>query len=432
MPRYDRGGLVLKTGKIGRMNILRQQMLLPGERLNCRIPNGEIRLTALRERESTRIHARLDAFATPIRWLWSDWPAYIKEGPATTKTLPTKTHWGSRLAVGGDGGNRPIFKPFFDAPLRIYNEWYKWPEDNDITDIGADGPACVNLPMAWTRLQKNDGPQAADRELVTTASSSREKFDIRDLSELQARYRNAIERDWIGHDRYMEIMQELWNAGGSREVDKVPIRIGGADLTSGPRNVYATDSAGLGSVMSLYNFGVNHNFGMVSFPEHMILTYILVLRFDPVAEDEQNPLSQVADMEWHDIVGDPGMLASERPRNVKRRELADTSSSTALGYLPAGWQWRSRWNHVGTRVDARNTYPVLKTISLSTTAAKLRDATQINPAFRSTALGDYSVNLVFDEMSDSPIPGPKSSLYAGAPLAGRGSSYPYPGPRRVV
>ena len=31
MPRYDRGGFVLKTGKIGRMNVLRQQILLPGE-----------------------------------------------------------------------------------------------------------------------------------------------------------------------------------------------------------------------------------------------------------------------------------------------------------------------------------------------------------------------------------------------------------------
>ena len=41
----------------------------------------------------------LIAFVTPIRWLWSDWPAYIKEGPATTKTLPTKgwNNWGSSL-----------------------------------------------------------------------------------------------------------------------------------------------------------------------------------------------------------------------------------------------------------------------------------------------------------------------------------------------
>ena len=308
---------------------------------------------------------------------------------------------------------------------------------NDKTGLGLlDGekPA-VNLPMPWTRLQKNDGPQAADRELVTVCFERLARSSTYAIACRSCRLgiSNAIERDWIGHDRYIELLKELWNAGGaSREVDQVPIKIGTAMLGVDPFTVYANDAAGLGSVMSLYEFDVNHSFGTISFPEHMILTYILVLRFDPVAEDEQNPLSQVADMEWHDIVGDPGMLASERPRNVKRRELADTSSSTALGYLPAGWQWRSRWNHVGTRVDARNTYPVLKTISLSTTAAKLRDATQINPAFRSTALGDYSVNLVFDEMSDSPIPGPKSSLYAGAPLAGRGSSYPYPGPRRVV
>ena len=68
MPQYDRGGTVLKTGKIGRVNILRQQLLLPGERLRASVKGG-VRLTTLREPESVGIHARVDAFVQPVRWL---------------------------------------------------------------------------------------------------------------------------------------------------------------------------------------------------------------------------------------------------------------------------------------------------------------------------------------------------------------------------
>ena len=79
--KYDRGGTVIKTGKIGRVNILRQQILLPGETVKPAL-NGPVRLTALRERESLKIHARLEAFVQPIRWLWDDLPAYLQEGPS--------------------------------------------------------------------------------------------------------------------------------------------------------------------------------------------------------------------------------------------------------------------------------------------------------------------------------------------------------------
>ena len=65
MPMYDRGGKVLKTGKIGRVNILRQQMLLPGERLRASV-NGGVRLTTLREPESVSIHARVDGFVSAV------------------------------------------------------------------------------------------------------------------------------------------------------------------------------------------------------------------------------------------------------------------------------------------------------------------------------------------------------------------------------
>ena len=68
--RANRGGLSLKDGKIGRFSCMRQQIMMPGEKMNVRI-KGKIRLESLRERDVMRINAKHVTFMTPIRWLWS-------------------------------------------------------------------------------------------------------------------------------------------------------------------------------------------------------------------------------------------------------------------------------------------------------------------------------------------------------------------------
>lgn len=436
MPRYDRGGRSFKTGKIGRVNCLRQQLLLPGERLDSTL-EGEVKVTALREEASLYMHARLDAFLTPVRWLWPELPAFLAEGPASARVWPTQTlptsrgaHW-SDLGIGGANSGGAAMTIFESAPMRIFNEWYKWPEDGDITGWPADGPKSVNLPHAWTRLQEY-AMARDDTELVTQASGSNQKFDVRALSELQARFRQAVEQEYLAHDRYVALLRECWNAQGSREVDKVPIRLTGAELGVRPYDREASDYDGLGGAVSMYDFRVHHNFRNISVPEHTVVTYMLLLRFSSMAEDEVNPTASIQDRGWASLVGEPGILASQRPQAVKLRNISTWSGGSTLGYLPAGWEWRARWNVVGRRVDERNTFPMLRSLVSVASAADLRDATRIGEPFRSASLGDYLVDISFSESVDSPIPGPRSSLFAGVGDAGRGSAYPYPGPRRVV
>lgn len=430
MPKYDRGGNVWQTGKIGRVTCLRQQMIAPGEIIDAKL-TGDVRLTAMRERESARCHARIDAFLTPVRWLWDDWPNYLKQGPDSTLVPPTiQTLRPDVLGLGCShtDRNHTIERYYYDSLLRIYNEHFKWPEDDDITTWPNEGAKAVALPISWSRLQKFDGPQPSDYELETDASGSREKFDIRELTQLQAKYRNAVERDYIAHDRYQELMKELFNGSGSREVDKVPLHIDSAQLGVSPQRQYATDSGGLGAVMSLYDFRVGHDFGKITAPEHMILTYTITIRFESVSENEVNPMINADD--WATRTGDAGLLASQPPQPVRIRDIQGGYNNTVIGHLPAGWQWRTRWNMVSRKYDVRGTFPVYKDTT-TPTAEFYRDATNINNVFRSRSLDDFQCVLDFFEISDSPIPGAKSSLFSGAPMAGRGGDI-YPGPRRVI
>lgn len=433
MPKYDRGGNVWKTGKIGRVTCLRQQMIAPGEVLDSKV-TGQVRLTAMRERESARCHARLDAFLTPVRWLWDQWPQYLKDGPDSNLVPPTRnmTRIDSLgLGSAAPGGiAQPVPRYFYDSLLRIYNEHYKWPENADITTWPVQGAKATALPISWSRMQRFDGPQPTDYELETTQAGSREKFDIRDLAQLQAKYRNAVERDYIAHDRYVDLIEELFNGKGSREVDKVPYHIDSATLGVTPEQMYATDSGGLGAVMSLYDFQVNHDFGKITANEHMILTYLITVRFESVSENEQNPMLQPED--WASRTGDAGLLSSQPPQPVKRKQISGGTNNHVMGYLPAGWQWRTRWNMVDERFDNRQSFPVYKDNAIADVSADTyRDATNINNCFRSAHLLDYQCVLDFFETSDSPIPGAKSSLFSGAPMSGRGGDI-YPGPRRVI
>ena len=436
MPTYDRGGQVLKTGKIGRVNVLRQQMLLPGERLRSSV-HGGVRLTTLREPESVRIHARVDAFVQPVRWLWPDFVQYLKDGPSAAQAWPLEQvspgpnavgRTASDLGLGGNTGAQ-VLAVFEESIKRIWNEWYKWPEDADATGWPRDGWQSVNLAHSFTRLQNK--PDGGAAELTTAdGGSGREKFDIRALAELQEKFRQSVDQDWIAEDRYVDLLREIWGADGSREVDKVPVRLDGAEIGVSPRNVFATDAGGLGAGMSLYQFGVDHNFGTISMPEHCIVTYVLVVRFSTVAEDEVNPIALAHDRSWAEMVGEPGMLGAQRPTAVRGRNLTGAGTNV-LGYLPAGWQWRARWNVVGARIDDRGSFPLLKNLA-SSTAKQMRNATLIGEPFQSASLGDYMVDMDFSEISASPVPGPLSSVYTGTGDRVSGPAYPYPGPRRVV
>ena len=413
----QRGGICLKTGKIGRVNVLRQQLLAPGEMINTQI-SGKVLLEALRERESLRINAHLGVFLTPLRWLDDNWTDYVKEGPDSASAYATAAFANlGALGIGAnDEGAATTIPSFWNkAVLRIYNEWYKWPEDADITAWNDDGRPAVPLQAAWNRCRYNIDPNDSDDYTVASATN----FDVRDLAEVQAKFRSGIERDVLSYNRYMELIKEMFNSDGSREVDQVPMMIDQTELGVSPRELPATDAAGLGDWQSIYDFGVDHRINGITAPEHCVLTYMLTIRFAPVIES-RNPLA-VDDVGWVDMVGDPEILRNTKPQDVRLKDITTGSSTTSLGYLPAGWRWRHGWDVVGQRIDVANSFPMM---SPPTTQANAKDATRIKNAFRSEALGDYIVDLEFDERSKNLHGSALESYFSG--MTGAASSAELP------
>lgn len=413
----NRGGTTLTTGRIGAVKPLRQTMLMPGETISARI-SGSVKMEMLRERDALRLNAHIAHFMTPVRWLWDQWPDYIKEGPQTSLVPPTINTKPGFVGLGGDV-DTDIHRWWSDAIFRIYNEWYKWPEDPDLTPGQGQYLPAVNLEHSWTRCRDKFEPDDTEDKDIQSATS----FSVADLAEVQARYQNAVRRDVLSFNRYQELLQDIWNADGSREVDKVPVMISQSQVGVNPRSLPATDSSGFGQWASIYDFGVNDQFKITA-PEHVILTSLLCVRFAPITE-ERHPLSNIR-MSWAETVGDPYMLGAMQPQPVEVRDCLDTNATEQLGYLPAGWQWRCENNDIGFAIDARDSFPYM---IQPTNTAEARNALLRAPAFRSAALEDYVCDLYFNYKSQSLIPSELSSYTVG--MEQGGTKQPYIKVRKV-
>lgn len=407
--KCERGGLTLKTGKIGRVNCLRQQLLMPGERMNMSI-EGKIRLESLRERDVMRINAHLATFMTPLRWLMPEWPKYVKEGRTTSVNIPM-TPWQHLDTIGIGAGSAvegQVVSEFWPkAYERIYNEWYKWPEAADAvyTTIDTEGglPA-VPLSKTWSRLRESAKP-FYEGDYETTVADN--KFDVRVLAINEARFRSAMKRDVLSFNRWMELIKDSWNGDGSREVDQVPIMLDQVEVGVNPREIPATDGASLGQWQSLFDFSVDHQIKGIVAPEHCVVTTMLTLRFAGVLES-RHPLT-TPDF-WDVNVADPEAMSVAHPVPVTGAQLFPSGSQENLGYLPAGWHWRADNDIIGEYIDIRDSFPYM---IKPTSFAETKDATRIKDAFRSQALEDYLVDVFIKEECNQPIGDSLDSYFSG-------------------
>ena len=139
------GGKSLMAMDIGRMSVLRQGILLPGEVFKPHV-QGNVRLSPLKTQTSVYLHARIDCFAAPLRWFWSDFPQYLREGPSTAVTVPTMTgaSWTANRVDTTNLGlgflTHDFFKPYAQMPIAVWNEHFRWKED---ARVSVDDPPIV-------------------------------------------------------------------------------------------------------------------------------------------------------------------------------------------------------------------------------------------------------------------------------------------------
>ena len=423
MPQYLRGGRRFGTLKIGHVNCIRQELLHAGEGIRSSIV-GRILPAPLRETISSPINCSVATFFTPLRWLWDDVETLVRDGndatggSLTVNTRLTGTTHEDCLGVGtGTLTGKPTWDVFYKNYLRIYNEHYKWPADSDLTGLRGTvwpkyGALGCNLPAMWSRILADEIVES-DYTFVTGQSSSREKIDLRALSYLQSKLKTETDKMYFSQDRYDENLKTIWQgAKGNAEVDKVPVRLDLKSAGIGGEDIYATSSEGLGERAGLLDFRLDHTlpYRFVA-PEHGILAYVLLLRVEPMLETQVNPFLSGDNKTWVDYLAHPGQIAASGPVSVHKGELdGDAADNTVLGVLPRGWQWRDQWDHVDRDIDVRNSFLQM---AAPTGVGNHHYHQDMDRAFTSSSLGNAIMDLRVAIMSDSLVPEPFASLYAG-------------------
>ena len=426
MPRYDRSGHRLVSMELGRWQCLRQEWMTAGEVITPTL-KGWIRLSQLREPMATDVQVTMAAFYTPMRYLWDGWLDYIKEGVDSTATIPTRalpTGEGQTVAWDslGLGDVRPsdvIAKHWTDNWRRIWWWYMRFPDDTealDPYDYGAAsndilryGRKAVSLESLATRLRREPSLDGNDFELTTkNAGSGREKFDLRDLGQLQARLSSEVTRDWYARDRYQEVMNEIWHTNVGENPEERPFLVGHHEGWMSGRDLAAMDGDNLGAVAGAMKVDIAHSFGPILAPEHGVLSYWMTLRIPPVYAEHSSFLATTDDWRHEDWTGEPGLLASRPPFGVKRRQIVQRGEDqTVLGYTPAGQHLRTGWSSIDSRIADRHT---------TLNGLKLTEGwyhPSVSHAFVSLAYGEAYGALRFEQPSRSLVPDIKSSIYAG-------------------
>ena len=133
--------------------------------------------------------------------------------------------------------------------------------------------------------------------------------------------------------------------------------------------------------------------------EHTLLCCILTVRYASVTARDFN--YQAKARSWDALAGDPHILSEARLENVAARELlADSTGTTGQGYLPKGWQWRTRWNDVDKNIANLASFPMYRAPT-----GKNRSSATVFDAFRSTTLGDMVIDLDISQISRLPFDG---------------------------
>ena len=436
--RYNRSGISHKSTGIANWACLRQELMHAGERWRPTV-TGNIRFAPLREQFQVPMHVTVLMCWQPLRHLWADWPEMVKEGADTTRNIPTMaipgpssyaSHpWHDRVDAIGIGKVQTgdvIATHWLKHYMSVYNWHCKWPQDADITLSSFltrgtwrnHGLSAVRLEQMRSRMMDST-LKGSDYEMHTlNAGAGREKFDIRSLTQLRGKLRTQQQRDWFGDDRYRDILSHVWDAKGTHEAEQIPTVLSEYSGYVRGKDVVATDGDNAGTRAAMMDFQLQHKLPF-SFeaPEQGIFSYWLCVRPEPVSQDETNWFAATDDYAWYEYMAEPTMLAKTPPFRRRARRFEQSEEGNALlGYLPAGQEWRAGWNSVDGPIAHRGSF-MLNTHNVNGSSWNSiggRYEAGHYYAFRTASIGPAIGRYVFQQVSDSKVPPPMSSIMTGA------------------
>lgn len=368
---FDRGGAHITGLKIGRVTHLRNWLVLPGEKLDVSL-SGFVNLQPLREQHALPIKIGVALFAAPVRWYepYFEQLIRLKQGAASSYSMLALQFFAQNpdcLGLGRIEAMPMVWRAWVDFIDAIYNFWFKWPAHADSlqqvwktsADICQYGRPVVNDDSVLTRLLDSTLADERNSTQPFDVASGRVDVDVLQLALRSVLYSRDID-EILGGKRYREIHSQLFRGmKGSAEVEKHPMLIDQHDQYMSGDDVFGTGSDNLGSRGGVMDFQVSHRCpAFKADEEHMLLSLCLYSKLRPTYHDHHDYFADPRGMSWDVMLGDGQSVTKRGLVDVNKEEVVNsqTTGTIRLGSLPAGWQWRSGFDHVGRGIVSNGAF----------------------------------------------------------------------------
>ena len=441
MPLYQRGGRNIGALRVGRWQCLRQLFMHPGEVIDP-VVAGWIEMEPLRDKAYLPLHLTMATFWTPMSYVYrgnasaSDknmeaWPDLVKKFPNITETKVIRYQRSNADGVMGLGFNPSapaqsssvrggVWEPFFRNFNRIRNWWMRNPRDTEIGDMDflPDAESCAYGPVA-TALpnQFSEALKWADR--LTTAEKtvgiSSGKLALPDLAVAQRKLRMYEDREWLAHDRYIELLRTMFpGSNASEHIEQRPYLVDLEKEWMAGMTIRASDGSQLGQQGGVMNFQIDHRPGAFGADDYGIYSIWFVLRWPPIWRYMRDPMSHSAGTSLQTLIGDPDFVATQEPeRRHYASEYGIQSVVNGQDMAPYGDDWRHGYDVIHDKLYTKGTIPHFGNLANDNRYARHLATDNFNP-FSVQQYGDGQFSIYCALPSQSRIPAPMTSVMAGA------------------
>lgn len=447
--RYNKSHLSHTCGHLGRVQTITIMPVTAGESLDINI-QGLVRLAYPRQPIVSDCELQLDFFHVPYRHVYGqDWINFLRQGNDESVTF-------TGISVGAAYRNpaylclpecgATINRALVQGYNRIMHNFYhirslpKNPDDptgstlsNDFnwyptTETGADncrqfGRLAARLPHVLNggNLVDASGTTGWETQDLTNADATvtaGATFDIRNLAKVQSVYKSEAEKAWMSFT-YQDVMSNKWGARLNDDVDPgnyLPDHFYSHTQMLSGQDVNGTDDATLGTAQGKTMDYVSCQAPRKYFDEHGLVYVLAVLRYPLVHTREIHPVLNEINPSYEFIAGDVDIINNTQPVAWDPSKWVYGASGwtpTSLLAEPFGQHYRFQPNRVHPKFEQIPGYPFLTFTGSNYLNWYYYQDEDYSNTFQTQQLEHWTMQLAVNATAFSPIPDPRSSIFAG-------------------
>ena len=429
--------MAARVGKLGRVQTISWIPVAAGDSLEIGL-NGYLRMSPMRRNVILDNHYAIHCFYVPHRHIYGDtWVEFLKDGIDETQTFSDSgTVTANPTAIWLKRSNATTVPRFLSAGYnQIWNRYYRDPRDDlELPDTWTPAHTSnTGRPSNWTSMD----PQAADARNYgylagrlenmssdlnafsnltaadTAVSTASDTFELVALEQMRKRYRTETERDWFNR-RYTDILGEVWGTGVNIDADQRPELLYSHEGWLSGRDIDATDDAGLGRVLGKSTARIGFSMPRRFFNEHGCVWVLMVLRGQPIYQNEQHYMMRRTNPSYLEIGVDAPQMAAQRPVQLNAQEIYSDGANIDLGLMPYGDWLRRHPANVHPDFDEVQGYPFIEQSPNSVYRASYCRSEDWDDMFQTSQLKHWNMIAQVGVGKYSQVPSGQSSIFAGA------------------